>query len=147
MYSKKTSGDSECSVEKTFRTGKGQRSQEKIKYLSGEEVPVIVHTAPIRSKDNEVELVLEISADATEVKRLREELEATRQRHKQLFDEAPCYITVQDKNFNVTAANRRFEEDFGVDNGFKCFEIYTQRQPCVPTVPLKKHLKTAIPSG
>lgn len=141
MYSKKTSGDSECSVEKTFRTGKGQRSQEKIKYLSGEEVPVIVHTAPIRSKDNEVELVLEISADATEVKRLREELEATRQRHKQLFDEAPCYITVQDKNFNVTAANRRFKEDFGVDNGFKCFEIYKQRQTVCPNCPVEKTFK------
>ncbi len=141
IYGKKTSGSLECSVEKTFRTGKGQRSQEIIKYLSGEEVPVIVHTAPIRSKDNEVELVLEISADATEVKRLREELKTTRQRHKQLFDEAPCYITVQDKNFNVADANRRFKEDFGDDTGFKCFEIYKQRQTTCPNCPVEKTFK------
>ena len=141
IFGKKTSGQSECSVEKTFRTGKGQRSQEKIKYLSGEEVPVIVHTAPIRSKDNKVELVLEISADATEVKRLREELETTRQRHKQLFDEAPCYITVQDKNYNVTAANRRFKEDFGDDTVMKCFEIYKQRQTTCPNCPVEKTFK------
>ncbi len=141
IFGKKTSGQSECSVEKTFRTGKGQRSQEKIKYLSGEEVPVIVHTAPIRGKDNEVELVLEISADATEVKRLREELETTRQRHKQLFDEAPCYITVQDKNFNVTEANRRFKEDFGHGTIMKCFEIYKQRQTTCPNCPVEKTFK------
>jgi PAS domain S-box-containing protein len=141
IYSKETSGDPECSVEKTFRTGKGQRSQEKIKYLSGEEVPVIVHTAPIRGKDNEVELVLEISADATEVKRLREELTTTRQRHKQLFDEAPCYITVQDKDFNVTAANRRFTEDFGDVAGQKCFDIYKHRQTTCPNCPVEKTFK------
>lgn len=142
IYSKETSGHSECSVEKTFRTGKGQRSQEKIKYLSGEEVPVIVHTAPIRSKDNEVELVLEISADATEVKRLREELRTARQRHKQLFDEAPCYITVQDRNFNISATNRRFKEDFGEDAGLKCFEIYKHSSNPAPNVLWRKHLKT-----
>jgi PAS domain S-box-containing protein len=141
IYAKKASGGHECSVEKTFITGKGQRSQEKIRYLSGEEVPVIVHTAPIRSKDNEVELVLEISADATEVKRLREELESARQRYKQLFDEAPCYITVQDKNFNVTEANRRFKEDFGGETGFKCFEIYKQRQTTCPNCPVEKTFK------
>jgi signal transduction histidine kinase/FixJ family two-component response regulator/molybdopterin converting factor small subunit len=140
IYGKKASGRSECSVEKTFRTGKGYRSEEKIKYLSGE-VPVIVHTAPIRSKDNEVELVLEISADATEVKRLREELKATRQRYKQLFDEAPCYITVQDKNYNVTAANRRFVEDFIDDKTLKCFEIYKQRQTICPNCPVEKTFK------
>jgi signal transduction histidine kinase len=140
-YSKKTSGHPECSVEKTFKTGKGQRSHEKVRYLSGEEIPVIVYTAPIRSKDNEVELVLEISADATEVKRLREELRTTRQRHKQLFDEAPCYITVQDKNFNVKAANRRFKEDFCDDKGLKCYEIYKQRQSVCPNCPVEKTFK------
>jgi PAS domain S-box-containing protein len=143
IYSRETPEFPECSVVKTFRTGKGQRSQEKIKYLSGEEIPVIVYTAPIRSKNNEVELVLEISADATEVKRLREELTAARQRYKQLFDEAPCYITVQDKNFNVTDANRRFMEDFGSNTGLKCFEIYKQRQNTCPNCPVEKTCKDA----
>lgn len=138
IFGKKTSISGECPVEKTFRTGKGQRRNETIKYLSGEEAPVIVHTAPIRSKDNEVELVLEISADITEVKRLREELRTARQRHKQLFDEAPCYITVQDRKFNISATNRRFKEDFGEEAGQKCFEIYKHRQEPCPDCPVAK---------
>lgn len=136
IFGKKTSG--ECPVEKTFRTGKGQRRKETVKYLSGEEAPVIVHTAPIRSKENEVELVLEISADITEVKRLREELKTARQRHKQLFDEAPCYITVQDRSYNISATNRRFKEDFGEEAGLKCFEIYKHRQEPCPDCPVAK---------
>jgi FixJ family two-component response regulator len=52
---------------RTFETGKGQRSREIIRDARGREIPVIVHTAPIRNKDNETELVIEISADVMEV--------------------------------------------------------------------------------
>jgi YesN/AraC family two-component response regulator len=51
---------------RTFETGKGQRSREIIRDAHGREIPVIVHTAPIRNKDNETELVIEISADVME---------------------------------------------------------------------------------
>jgi FixJ family two-component response regulator len=51
---------------RTFETGKGQRSREIIRDAHGKEIPLIVHTAPIRNKDNETELVIEISADVME---------------------------------------------------------------------------------
>ena len=41
---------------------------------TGETIPVSVSTAPIFGQDGEVELVLEIAVDITEVKRLQEEL-------------------------------------------------------------------------
>lgn len=41
-----------CPVVETFRTGKGQRIKEIIEYEGGREVPVVVHTAPIRNKEN-----------------------------------------------------------------------------------------------
>jgi PAS domain-containing protein len=50
---------------------------------------------PIRDSQGDVELVVEIGADIGEVRRLQERLQATQQRYQQLFDEAPCYITVQ----------------------------------------------------
>jgi FixJ family two-component response regulator len=52
---------------RTFETGKGQRSRELILDAHGGKIPVIVHTAPIRNKDNETELVIEISADVMEL--------------------------------------------------------------------------------
>ncbi|MBC2715054.1 MAG: response regulator [Desulfobacteraceae bacterium] len=50
---------------------------------------------------------------------------------QQLFDEVPCYITVQDKNFRITATNRLFKKDFGHEIGEFCYKIYKHRTtPC-----------------
>lgn len=127
-----------CPVGKTFETGTGQRCKETIRYSDSSEVPVIVHTAPIRSKDGKLELVLEISADATEIKRLQDELHIAEQRFQQLFDEAPCYISVQDREYRLMATNRRFKEDFGDDIGSHCFEIYKHRREPCPDCPVAK---------
>ena len=131
-------GADACPVAKTFETGKGQRSREKIRDRSGQELPVIVHTAPIRNKEQDVELVLEISADVVEVNRLQEELLTTQQRFQQLFDEVPCYISVQDKEFRLVATNRRFKEDFGDDIGSCCYQIYKHRDTPCPECPVAK---------
>ncbi len=120
-----------CPVGKTFKTGKGHKSREIIGYFSEEEVPVIVHTAPIRNKDGDVELVIEISADMTEIRRLQEELRTTQRRYQQLFDEAPCYISLQDRALRLVGANRRFKEDFDENLGAYCYEVYKhQHEPC-----------------
>ena len=50
---------------------------------------------------------------------------------QQLFDEVPCYISVQDKQFRLTATNRMFKKDFGDEIGSHCFEVYKHRgSPC-----------------
>ncbi len=51
--------------------------------------------------------------------------------YQQLFDEVPCYITVQDCNFRVTATNRLFKKDFGHEIGEFCYKIYKHStSPC-----------------
>jgi signal transduction histidine kinase/DNA-binding response OmpR family regulator len=51
--------------------------------------------------------------------------------YQQLFDEVPCYISVQDREFRLTAANRLFKRDFGDEIGAHCYEIYKHRNsPC-----------------
>ncbi|MCD4720272.1 MAG: GHKL domain-containing protein [Desulfobacula sp.] len=45
----------------------------------------------------------------------------------QLFEEVPCYISVQDRNLRITAANKRFKQHFGSQIGGHCFEIYKYR--------------------
>jgi len=50
---------------------------------------------------------------------------------QQLFDEVPCYISIQDKNFRLTGANKQFKKDFGDNIGSYCYEIYKHRnEPC-----------------
>lgn len=58
-------------------------------------------------------------------------LESSRRRYQQLFDESPCYITVQDRDLRITEANRRFMVDFNTAPGARCYEVYKKRsQPC-----------------
>ena len=50
---------------------------------------------------------------------------------QQLFDEVPCYISIQDRNFRLTGANKQFKQDFGDFVGSYCYEIYKHRtEPC-----------------
>ncbi|MFZ1983805.1 MAG: response regulator [Desulfatitalea sp.] len=61
-------------AEATFTTGQGQRVSTVIACPDGSELPVIVHTAPIRDAGGQVALVVEIAADVVEVRRLQEQL-------------------------------------------------------------------------
>jgi PAS domain S-box-containing protein len=137
-YGPDSEGAPATPVARTFETGLAQRRRCDLLKADGEKLPVTVYTAPIRGDRGEIELVLEIAADMGEVQRLQEELRTTRERYQQLFDEAPCYITVQDKHHHITAANRRFRRDFNLVQGLACFEVYRQSdRPCSPC-PVKK---------
>jgi PAS domain S-box-containing protein len=55
-----------------------------------------------------------------------------------LFDEVPCYISIQDRDLNVVEANRKLIDDFGNPIARKCFEVYKGRpQPC-PECPVAR---------
>lgn len=130
-YSGRQGSGNACPVWMTIADGKGLRSRETLVDVAGQEIPVIVHTAPILSKDGQVELVIELSVDITEVGRLQEELRSTREKYHRLFDSVPCYIEVVDRDHNIVEANRRFRQDFGECRGSKCYSAFTHREdPC-----------------
>ncbi|MDR3641028.1 MAG: response regulator [Humidesulfovibrio sp.] len=125
-------------VARTLRTGQGQKSREGL--FGPEETlsAVTVHTAPIHSAGGQVDLVLEILVEAGEVQRLQDELHTTRQRYQQLFDEAPCFITVHDRSLRIQAANRRFRQEFGPATGGLCYQVYCgSERPCFGCPTLK----------
>ncbi|EMG37312.1 PAS domain S-box [Desulfocurvibacter africanus PCS] len=131
IYKERDGGREGCPVDKTIWTGKGQRSKETVVDLAGAEIPVIVHTAPISRKDDKVDLVLEISVDVTEVKRLQDELSAVQRKYRNLFDSVPCAIMVMDRDMRVVEANARFKLDFGGSVGALCHEAYRRKvEPC-----------------
>ncbi|HSO20120.1 MAG TPA: response regulator [Desulfosarcina sp.] len=120
----------------TFAGGAGLRRRATVVYADGSQGPVMVHTAPIRDSRGEVELVVEIGADIGEVRRLQERLQASQQRYQQLFDEAPCYITVQNPDLTIQAANHRFRQDFELSVGAFCHKIYKDRENACPECPV-----------
>lgn len=54
----------------------------------------------------------------------------------QLFEEVPCYISVQDRDLNVTAANKRFKLDFGGPGRRTCYEVFKHRTIACPDCPV-----------
>jgi len=115
------------------------------RFRDGGETAVIVHTAPIRNAAGTVELVVEIAADVAEIQRLQDELRATQLRYEQLFNEAPCYITVQDRSLRIVQANRRFREDFDVAAGRYCHEVYQQQAQACSDCPVTRTFQDGQP--
>ncbi|MCP4577044.1 MAG: GHKL domain-containing protein, partial [Deltaproteobacteria bacterium] len=58
------------------------------------------------------------------------------ERFRHLFDELPCYVTVQDKNLRLTAMNKQFRRDFGNELGAHCFEVTRQYDAPCPKCPV-----------
>ena len=122
-----------CPVERTFRDGRRYSSEEVVTCLDGTQVSVIVYTKPIRNDAGDIIAVLEMSTDITEIKMLQKQLRESQERYRLLFEEVPCYISIQDKDFNIVDANRMFREDFGDSYGRKCYEVYKRRsEECYP---------------
>jgi PAS domain S-box-containing protein len=118
---------SDCPVVRAFDDGRAHQSRQLIRLPSGEALPIVAYASPLLDADGQVEAVVEISADITEQVRLEEELHDSREHFRLLFEESPCFISVQDRDLRVVRANRRFEEAFGPAEGARCYDLYKHR--------------------
>lgn len=122
-----------CPVEMTFRDGQSHSSEEQVRCLDGTDVSVIVYTTPIYNDNGEITAVMEMSTDITEIKALQKQIRESRQLYRTLFDEVPCFISIQDRDLRIIHANRLHKEAFGTFLGCKCYEVYKHRtEECNP---------------
>jgi PAS domain S-box-containing protein len=73
-YKQKTARCFPCPVQETFETGKSQSSEEIFTTQKGEQVHVLVRTAPILNAKGQTRLVMEMSTDITEIRKLQDRL-------------------------------------------------------------------------
>lgn len=132
----------DCPVEATFLDGKNHPSEQLLTTSSGSQVPVMVHTTPIRDASGEVVAVMEMHTDIREVKELQKELHRSEERLAQLFEEVPCFITVQGPDRVIQHANRRFREVFGEGVGEECFRVYKHREEKCLSCPMMTTFET-----
>jgi PAS domain S-box-containing protein len=133
VYKQRPEKCEDCPVERTFRDGRPYQSDELIKTIDGNEVCVLVNTTPIYDDDGKITAVMEMSTDITDLKLLHNQLRESQERYRLLFEEVPCYISIQDKNLRIVDANRMHREAFGTSYGSKCYEVYKHRaQECMP---------------
>jgi PAS domain S-box-containing protein len=131
-----------CPVEATFADGQNHPSEQLLITREGVEVPVVVHTTPIFDDAGEVEAVMEMHTDIGEVKRLQSELQRSQERLGQLFEEVPCFITVQGPDRVIQHANRKFRETFGDPVGEYCFKMYKHREEQCLVCPMQQTFDT-----
>lgn len=135
VYKQRSERCEDCPVDRTFRDGQAHRSEELVRTVDGKEVWVIVYTTPIRNSAGDIVSVMEMSTDITEIKLLHKHLRESQRRHKLLFEEVPCYISIQDSELRIVEANRMHRETFGTGYGRKCFKVYKHRgKECWPCI-------------
>jgi PAS domain S-box-containing protein len=116
-----------CPVAATFGDGASHASEQTLTTLAGEPVQVLVNTTPVRNDAGEVVAVMEMHTDIREMRRLQEQLRRSQSRLGQLFEEVPCYISVQGPDRVIQHANRAFRETFGPAIGEHCYSAYKHR--------------------
>jgi nitrogen-specific signal transduction histidine kinase len=127
-----------CSVQETFADGRRHRCEGVIINRHGQSTEVMVHTAPVKNKQDEIVAVMELFTDISEMKALQKELELSWQEYKYLFEMVPCYISIQDRDFRIIESNTLFEQDFGDRLGEYCYSVYKGRDSVCPGCCVKK---------
>ena len=68
----------------------------------------------------------------------QDELNKQRNRFRQLFEQVPCAITVQDRNYRLIEYNQEFEDTFAPKQGDYCYYAYKGRTEKCENCPVEK---------
>ena len=133
VYKRRSEKCEVCPLEQAFQDGHSHRNEAQVKCLDGREISVLVEATPVYNQSGNIAAVIKMSTDITQIKSLERQLRRSQRRYHLLFDEVPCYISIQDPELHIVEANRAFQEDFGSCLGRKCYEAYKHRtEPCAP---------------
>jgi histidine kinase len=102
------------------------------------------HPAQIQSQDEIGALSQDFERMRLSVKEKTEALEESRRRFQTLFEQVPCYISVQDSDFKLVAVNNMFEGDFGREIGEYCYKAYKGRSSICPNCAVEKSFKDGL---
>ncbi|MHC1744829.1 MAG: PAS domain S-box protein [Syntrophobacteraceae bacterium] len=74
-----------------------------------------------------------ITSMGAEIREKQEALDRQRHEYRELFEQVPCYITVQDRDLRLLRFNREFTERFAPKQGDHCYKVYKGRcEKCDP---------------
>ncbi|CAB5079356.1 Sensory box histidine kinase [Olavius algarvensis associated proteobacterium Delta 3] len=79
-----------------------------------------------------------INKMGAEIRESQSELNRKKDEYQTLFEQVPCYITVQDKNYRLIQFNRDFETTFDPKPGDFCYYAYKGRDKKCDICPVEK---------
>ena len=90
-------------------------------------------------ESHEMEQLAEAITDmAKQVEGKQDELNKQKDRFRQLFEQVPCAITVQDRNYRLIEYNQEFEDTFAPKPGDFCYYAYKGRTEKCENCPVEK---------
>lgn len=98
----------------------------------------------IRQDDEIGELASAISSMARTIAENQAALNRQRDEYQRLFDQVPCFITVQDKNLRLLRYNQQFRELFNPTPGDYCYSAYKGRATKCLHCAVEKTLETGL---
>ncbi len=105
----------------------------------------LLDTIGMPGKDREQVLKDIIQALLKRLEAERKELSRIKEEYNNLFQYAPCYITVQDKNFRLVRFNHEFAQQFEAKEGDFCYTAYKGRTTRCERCPVVKTFKDGKP--
>lgn len=97
-------------------------------------------------QDDEMgQLAAAINKMSKEIGEKRAELKKQKDEYQVMFEQVPCLITVQDKNFKLLRYNSEFAESFDPEWGDFCYHAYKGRDEKCPNCPVEKTFADGLP--
>lgn len=124
----------ECELDSVLASGMPGTWQEPFTGRHCGNIQTLVQATSLGQGEDGQEMALKLSTDITFLKRRERQLELSQREYRALFQGVPCYISLQDRDFNILRTNRLFERDLGRAHGRKCYQVYKGRdrkcEPC-----------------
>ena len=93
-------------------------------------------------QDDEMgQLATAINQMSTEIGQKQAELNKQKDEYQSLFEQVPCLITVQDKNFKLLRYNDQFAQSFDPERDDFCYHAYKGRNEKCVNCPVEKTFK------
>jgi len=82
---------------------------------------------------------------AQDIAKVLEALNKGKNLYKSLFEQVPCYVTVQDREFRLIRYNLEFEKKFSPQPGQHCYSAYKGRSHRCEICPVKRTFEDGTP--
>ena len=107
----------------------------------GEQIP----TGDLDEADEMGQLVSAINSMGRDIAKKQAELNRQRDEYQSLFENVPCLITVQDRNYRLVQYNREFADRFAPLPGEHCFHAYKGRDAKCENCPVEGTFADGMP--
>ena len=98
----------------------------------------LVEPVQVDQDDELGRLAKSVNRMGREISLKQREINRSREEYRQIFEQVPCYVTIQDRDFRLLRYNREFARAFDPQPGDHCFYAYKGRSGKCENCPVER---------